>query len=79
MDEHWPSSSCLAIDGTNWALLRTHLPKMVGVVAARCLVFARMSPNHKTQLIEMLQSIDYVVAMVGDGANDCGVSHLFYL
>ncbi|XP_054290911.1 polyamine-transporting ATPase 13A3-like isoform X1 [Macrosteles quadrilineatus] len=67
-----PSSGYLAIDGTNWSLLRTHFPSMVGVIATKCIVFARMSPNHKTQLVEVLQSMDYIVAMVGDGANDCG-------
>uniref|UniRef100_A0A1B6M2J0 Cation-transporting ATPase n=2 Tax=Graphocephala atropunctata TaxID=36148 RepID=A0A1B6M2J0_9HEMI len=65
-------SAQMAIDGNNWSLLRTHLPSMVGVIATKCAVFARMSPNHKTQLVEVLQSMDYVVAMVGDGANDCG-------
>lgn len=35
-------------------------------------VFARFSPEQKTQLIESLQSVGYFVAMCGDGANDCG-------
>uniref|UniRef100_A0AAY4ABY5 P-type ATPase A domain-containing protein n=1 Tax=Denticeps clupeoides TaxID=299321 RepID=A0AAY4ABY5_9TELE len=35
-------------------------------------VFARMSPDQKTQLVEILQSVDYYVGMCGDGANDCG-------
>lgn len=35
-------------------------------------VFARMRPNDKTRLVEDLQQIGYVAAMVGDGANDCG-------
>ncbi|XP_069568613.1 polyamine-transporting ATPase 13A3-like isoform X2 [Brachyistius frenatus] len=35
-------------------------------------VFARMAPDQKTQLVEVLQSIDYTVGMCGDGANDCG-------
>lgn len=68
-----------AIDGTNWALLRTHFPEVVGTLASKCLVFARMSPNQKTQLIEILQSMDYITAMVGDGANDCGVSLILNL
>lgn len=37
-------------------------------------IFARFQPDQKTQLIMHLQEIDYVVSMVGDGANDCGVS-----
>lgn len=35
-------------------------------------VFARFSPEQKTQLIESLQSVGYFVSMCGDGANDCG-------
>lgn len=35
-------------------------------------VYARMSPEHKALLIEMLQGRKHIVAMVGDGANDCG-------
>lgn len=36
-------------------------------------IFARFQPDQKTQLIAQFQKIDYVVSMVGDGANDCGV------
>jgi H+-transporting ATPase len=35
-----------------------------------CLVFARMSPEHKVQIVETLERLDQVCAMVGDGAND---------
>ncbi|GJJ06581.1 hypothetical protein Clacol_000774 [Clathrus columnatus] len=35
-------------------------------------VFARMSPDEKHELVERLQSLGYVVAFCGDGANDCG-------
>ena len=38
----------------------------------KCKVFARMKPNHKTLLVEFLQKLGLIVAMVGDGANDCG-------
>ena len=35
-------------------------------------VFARMSPNNKAQLIEILQrETDCEIGMCGDGANDC--------
>ncbi|QTJ68040.1 cation-translocating P-type ATPase [Rhodococcus sp. ZPP] len=35
-----------------------------------CLVFARMSPEHKVQIVQTLERIGRVCAMVGDGAND---------
>jgi cation-transporting ATPase I len=34
------------------------------------LVFARMSPEHKVQIVETLERLGHVCAMVGDGAND---------
>ena len=36
------------------------------------IVFARMSPDEKHELVERLQSLGYTVAFCGDGANDCG-------
>jgi cation-transporting ATPase 13A2 len=35
-------------------------------------VYARMSPDHKARLIELFQERNLLVAMCGDGANDCG-------
>lgn len=34
-------------------------------------MFARMSPEQKAQLVEILQSLGLNVGMCGDGANDC--------
>lgn len=39
---------------------------------SRCNIYARMSPLEKHELVEELQELDHCVAMVGDGANDCG-------
>lgn len=44
----------------------TYLPR----IALNCAVFARMSPDAKAQLVELLQGTGLYVAMVGDGAND---------
>ncbi len=38
--------------------------------AAERVVFARMSPEHKVQVVQTLERIGLVCAMVGDGAND---------
>lgn len=35
-------------------------------------VWARMSPDEKHELVERLQSLGYTVGFCGDGANDCG-------
>ena len=35
-------------------------------------VFARMSPDDKTNLICKLDEVGHQVLMCGDGANDCG-------
>lgn len=42
------------------------------LILQKCKVFARMKPNHKALLVEYLQKLGFTVAMVGDGANDCG-------
>ncbi|GAA94241.1 uncharacterized protein L969DRAFT_86359 [Mixia osmundae IAM 14324] len=38
----------------------------------RGVVFARMSPDEKHELVERLQDLGYTVGFCGDGANDCG-------
>lgn len=35
-------------------------------------IFARMSPDEKHELVERLQALGNTVAFCGDGANDCG-------
>lgn len=64
----------LALDGRTWAVIRSHFPELLPTVLTQGSVFARMAPDQKTQLVEQLMAMDYVVAMCGDGANDCGVS-----
>lgn len=62
----------LAISGKTWAIIREHYPWLIPKLVVKGTVFARFSPDQKTQLIESLQSVGYFVAMCGDGANDCG-------
>ncbi|OWF41075.1 probable cation-transporting ATPase 13A3 [Mizuhopecten yessoensis] len=61
-----------ALDGKTWAIIRQHFPDVLPKIVLKGVVFARMSPEQKAQLIESLQDLGYYVGMCGDGANDCG-------
>ncbi|XP_062374478.1 polyamine-transporting ATPase 13A3-like isoform X1 [Sardina pilchardus] len=61
-----------AMSGKSLAAIIEHFPDLVPKLVLRGTVFARMAPDQKTQLVEILQSVDYFVGMCGDGANDCG-------
>ncbi|XP_067329962.1 polyamine-transporting ATPase 13A3-like isoform X1 [Channa argus] len=61
-----------AVSGKAFAVIMEHFPQLLHKLVLRATVFARMAPDQKTQLVEVLQSIDYFVGMCGDGANDCG-------
>ncbi|XP_057712965.1 polyamine-transporting ATPase 13A3-like isoform X2 [Corythoichthys intestinalis] len=62
----------LAASGRDFAVIAEHFPSLLQKLLLRGTVFARMSPNQKTQLVQALQSMDYIVGMCGDGANDSG-------
>ncbi|OWF45588.1 probable cation-transporting ATPase 13A3 [Mizuhopecten yessoensis] len=62
----------LATDGRSWAVIRQYFPDMIPKLVVKGTVFARMSPEQKSQLVEELQELEYYVGMCGDGANDCG-------
>lgn len=55
------------ISGADWEALSRRAQEQA--VRER-IVFARMSPEHKVQIVETLERLDRVCAMVGDGAND---------
>ncbi|XP_053618873.1 polyamine-transporting ATPase 13A3 [Plodia interpunctella] len=67
-----PSGYKIVMAGDAWRVLREQYPHMVGRVAERGAVFARMSSDQKQQLIVEYQALGYYVGMCGDGANDCG-------
>ena len=62
-----------ALDGATFDVMVTHYrASLLPFVVRRGAVFARMRPDMKQQLVEILQDLGYFVAMCGDGANDCG-------
>jgi cation-transporting ATPase 13A3/4/5 len=62
----------VAITGKTFKILRDFYPDLLNKLAVRGTVFARMAPEQKQQLVELLQELGYYVGMCGDGANDCG-------
>jgi len=63
----------LAIDGVSFDIIcDSYRESILPFLATRGAVFARMRPDMKQRLIEILQDLDYRVIMCGDGANDCG-------
>ena len=71
-------SYVLAMTGTAFAHLISKAEsdeadkKTLQIVLEKCQIYARMAPEHKTYLVEKLQTLNYLVGMCGDGANDCG-------
>jgi len=63
----------LAVDGASFDIVCENFRESVlPFLATRGAVFARMRPDMKQRLVEILQDLDYRVIMCGDGANDCG-------
>ncbi|GFY37225.1 probable cation-transporting ATPase 13A3 [Trichonephila inaurata madagascariensis] len=67
-----PQHYHFVMDGKTFGVIRKYFPEMLPKILLRGTVFARMAPDQKTQLVESLQNLNYVVGMCGDGANDCG-------
>ncbi|XP_014425072.2 polyamine-transporting ATPase 13A2 isoform X2 [Pelodiscus sinensis] len=62
----------LALNGKSFAVVCEHFPHLLPRILIQATIFARMSPDQKTQLVYSLQDLNYCVGMCGDGANDCG-------
>uniref|UniRef100_A0A8C0ERE5 Polyamine-transporting ATPase 13A2 n=1 Tax=Bubo bubo TaxID=30461 RepID=A0A8C0ERE5_BUBBB len=67
-----PQPCHLALNGKSFAVVCEHFADLLPKILIRATVFARMSPDQKTQLVCSLQELNYCVGMCGDGANDCG-------
>lgn len=70
---HYLQYYYFAMDGKTFDKLKQYHPDVLQIVLLRTKVFARFQPDQKTQLVVLLQELDFIVSMVGDGANDCGV------
>lgn len=57
--------------GYSFGCLRRYFPQIFEKVLLNGVIYARMSPDQKAQLVEHLISLGYGVSMCGDGANDC--------
>ncbi|KAL1923846.1 uncharacterized protein VTP21DRAFT_8826 [Calcarisporiella thermophila] len=63
----------LAVTGEAFNHLINYVDRnIMNRVLVKGVVFARMSPDEKKQLVQLLQCLGYVVGFCGDGANDCG-------
>ncbi|XP_056354289.1 LOW QUALITY PROTEIN: probable cation-transporting ATPase 13A4 [Oenanthe melanoleuca] len=61
-----------AMSGKSYQIVAQHFRHLLPKLLLNGTVFARMSPSHKSSLVEEFQKLDYFVGMCGDGANDCG-------
>lgn len=63
----------LALTGDVFKWMLEYAPlEAMNRMLVKGVIFARMSPDEKAELVERLQSLGYTVAFCGDGANDCG-------
>ncbi|KYO40009.1 putative cation-transporting ATPase 13A2 isoform A [Alligator mississippiensis] len=61
-----------AMNGKSYQVIVKHFSSLLPKILVNGTVFARMSPNQKSSLVEEFQNLNYYVGMCGDGANDCG-------
>lgn len=64
--------SQLAVTFTAWRHLLQEDEQLLAAIWPRLVVFGRMKPNDKINVVKFLQNQGLVVGMAGDGGNDCG-------
>jgi len=68
-----PDPECqLALTCSAWRYLHSENRELLEEIWGRCVVFARMKPDDKINVVKYLQERGLVVGMAGDGGNDCG-------
>lgn len=68
-----------ALDGHTWNMIQLHFADFIPKIVVRGTIFARFRPEQKTSIVNYLKEYDYIVAMCGDGANDCGALKVIYI
>eukprot|EP00930_Biecheleria_cincta_P024095 TRINITY_DN17295_c0_g1_i1.p1 TRINITY_DN17295_c0_g1~~TRINITY_DN17295_c0_g1_i1.p1 ORF type:complete len:799 (+),score=130.82 TRINITY_DN17295_c0_g1_i1:270-2399(+) len=67
-----PDPFCqLALTCSAWRYFHSN-PKQFEHIWPRCVIFARMKPDDKINVVKYFQGRGLVVGMAGDGGNDCG-------
>ncbi|KAG8445089.1 hypothetical protein GDO86_010018, partial [Hymenochirus boettgeri] len=61
-----------AMSGRSFQIVLQHFYDLMPKILLNGTIFARMTPQQKSILIDEFQKLDYYVGMCGDGANDCG-------
>ncbi|KAM5163820.1 putative cation-transporting ATPase 13A4 [Mantella aurantiaca] len=61
-----------AMTGSSFQVILQNFSNLLQKILINGTIFARMSPGHKSSLVEEFQKLGYYVGMCGDGANDCG-------
>lgn len=60
------------ISGNDWETIRPKLKQIISdaIKSQRSIVFARTTPSHKREIVDLILQLDQIVAMTGDGVND---------
>ncbi|GMM27471.1 putative acid anhydride hydrolase [Martiniozyma asiatica (nom. inval.)] len=68
------SEYCFAVTGEIFKFILQELPdtNVVNRMLEKGIIFARMSPDEKHELVNQLRKLSFTVGFCGDGANDCG-------